>query len=131
VDTSVWVDFFNGHRAAEAEALARLIADEVDLLTCGVVATEVLQGIRRRRSLEVVTEQFVQMEWLTPQEPGTYLAAADLFAALRRRGVTIRSTVDCIIATLADEGDAILLAKDRDMRAIVTSGLLHVRTLDT
>jgi predicted nucleic acid-binding protein len=43
VDTSVWVDFFNGHPSTQAETLARLISEDADLLTCGLVVSEVLQ----------------------------------------------------------------------------------------
>ena len=69
------------------------------------------------------------MEWLTPREPETYLEAADLYRQLRSRGVTIRSTIDCIIAKLAADYDVLLLSKDRDLRLIVDSGLLDLRSL--
>jgi predicted nucleic acid-binding protein len=129
VDTSAWVDFFNGQPSPEAEALARLIRDEADVLTCGVVAAEVLQGIRRSKSLKRIEEHFRDMEWLSPSEPNTYLEAADLYRQLRSKGVTIRSTIDCIIARLAEENDALLLSKDRDLQLIVDSKLLDVRSL--
>ena len=69
VDSSAWVDFFNGHPSPQAEALARLIREEADVLTCGVVASEVLQGIRRSKSLTKIERHFLDMEWLTPREP--------------------------------------------------------------
>ena len=50
VDTSVWIDFFNGHPSPEAETLAQLIEDEVELLTCGVVVAEFMQGIRDEKA---------------------------------------------------------------------------------
>ena len=129
VDSSAWVDFFNGYPSAEAEALAWLIREEADILSCGVVAAEVLQGIRRSKSLTKIERHFREMEWLTPREPETYLEAADLYRHLRSRGVTIRSTIDCIIAKLAEENDTLLLSKDRDLQLIVDSKLLEVRTL--
>lgn len=129
VDSSVWIDFFNGFESPEAEAFTRLIRQEADLLTCGVVAAEVLQGIRRREGREPVQRHLLDMEWLTPREPGTYLEAAALFRQLRSRGITVRSTIDCLIAQLAHESDAVLLAKDRDLRLIVESELLDVRAL--
>lgn len=129
VDSSVWIDFFNGHESPHAAALARLIRQEADVLTCGVVAAEVLQGLRRAESREPVERHFLDMEWLTPREPATYLDAAALFRRLRSRGVTIRSTIDCLIAGLAHENDAVLLSKDRDLRLIVESELLEVRLL--
>ena len=129
VDSSAWVDFFNGHPSPQAEALERLIREEADVLTCGVVASEVLQGIRRSKSLTKIERHFLDMEWLTPREPETYLEAANLYRQLRAKGVTIRSTIDCIIAKLAEENDALLLSKDRDLHLIVESQLLDLRSL--
>jgi predicted nucleic acid-binding protein len=129
VDTSVWVDFFNGHPSSEADALARLIEEEADVLTCGVVVAEVLQGIRRSKSLTMIESQFKDMQWLTPVEPGTYVESADLYRKLRSRGVTIRSTIDCLIAKLASDNDVLLLSKDRDLSLIIDSGILALRPL--
>jgi predicted nucleic acid-binding protein len=129
VDTSAWVDFFNGHPSPEADALARLIDQEADVLTCGVVVAEVLQGIRRSKTLASIEEHLLDMEWLTPTEPDTYVRAATLYRELRASGVTIRSTIDCLIARLAHEHDALLLSKDRDIRLIVESGALDVKAL--
>jgi hypothetical protein len=131
VDTSVWVDFVNGHPSPEADALAALLRDECDVLTCGVVAAEFLQGIRDLDSRVTLEGHFRDMEWLTPREPDTYLEAAALYRQLRERGVTIRSTIDCLIARLADEHDCLLLAKDRDMRHIFDSGLVTAREYPT
>ena len=129
VDTSAWVDFFNGHPSLEAEALTRLIREEADVLTCGVVVAEVLQGLRKSKTLTQIEQHFLDMEWLTPTEPETYIEAASLYRHLRSRGVTIRSTIDCVIAQLADEHDVLLLSKDRDIRLIIESGLLDLRAL--
>jgi predicted nucleic acid-binding protein len=129
VDTSAWADFFNGHSSPHAEALARLLREEADVLTCGLVAAEVLQGIRREESLAALQRHFREMEWLAPREPETYLEAANLYRQLRAEGVTIRSISACIIAKLAEENDALLLSKDRDLQRIVDSKLLEVRTL--
>lgn len=127
VDTSVWVDFFNQHRSPQAELVTRLIEDEVEIATCGVIVAEFFQGIRRLDVLDELESHFHAMSYLAPREPGTYYAAATLFRQLRSRGVTIRSTIDCLVACLASENGALLLAKDRDMAAIVGSGLCDVR----
>ena len=129
VDTSAWVDFFNGHPSPEAEALTRLIREEADVLTCGVVVAEVLQGLRKSKTLTQIEQHFLDMEWLTPREPETYVESASLYRDLRSKGVTIRSTIDCIIAKLAAENDVLILSKDRDLRLIIDSGLLDVRAL--
>ena len=129
VDTSAWVDFFNGHPSPEAEALSRLIREEADVLTCGVVVAEVLQGLRKSKTLTQIEQHFLDMEWLTPIEPETYVDAAGLYRSLRSKGVTIRSTIDCMIAGLADENDVLLLSKDRDLRLIIESDLLNLKAL--
>jgi predicted nucleic acid-binding protein len=129
VDTSVWVDFFNDHRSPQADTLAALIDDEVEIVTCGVIVAEVLQGFRSARIVATVERHFAEMEWLTPEEPATYVAAAALFRALRSRGITIRSTIDCVIACLAETGGTLLLHKDRDLDRIVESKLVRTRAL--
>ena len=49
------------------------------------------------------------------------------FRSLRERGATVRSTIDCIIAAIAEDGGCALLARDRDMDAILDSGLVKTR----
>ncbi len=129
IDTSVWIDFFNGYPSKEAEMLERLIKEEAELLTCGVIVAEFMQGIRDRKSLSTLERHFRDMDWLTPREPETYLEAAKLFRELRSRGATVRSTIDCLIAQVAAESDALILAKDRDIMAIVDSRILKLKTL--
>ena len=129
VDTSVWADFFNKAPSVEAELLTRLITDEVELVTCGVVIAEFFQGIRLRRSLAELERQFRDMECITPLEPDTYVSAAELCRELRGRGVTIRSTIDCLIVRLAELHDVLLLARDRDVTQILDSGLTKVRAV--
>ena len=131
VDTSVWVDFFNGYSSPEADALARLLDEEVELLTCGIIVAEFMQGIRERKTLKELERHFREMDWLTPREPDTYLSAAALFRELRSKGKTIRSTIDCLIAQLASENNAFVLAKDRDLHLILSSGLVTAKALST
>ena len=129
VDTSVWIDFFNGYDNAEAAMLAELIDGEVELVTCGVIVAEFLQGIRDRRTLTQLEDHFLDMVWLSPEEPQTYLSAATLFRELRARGITIRSTIDCLITQLAADHNAYLLFRDRDLRRIVDANLVAVKAL--
>ncbi len=128
VDTSVWVDFFNGHPSRQADTLANLIREEADLVTCGLIVSEVLQGLRQAKSLLNVERHFREMDWLSPKEPDTYIEAADLFRRLRARGITVRSTIDCVIAILTARHDCLILSKDRDLTLIVESKLLILRS---
>jgi hypothetical protein len=128
VDSSAWVDFFNGHPSAERRVLSRLIRGaEDDLCTCGVVVAEVFQGLRRRKGRDEIAELFRNLTFLEAAGIDLHLRAAEVYRELRRRGRTIRSTIDCLIAVLAEEHGCWLLARDRDMEELVGSGLLDVR----
>jgi hypothetical protein len=118
------VDFLNGFRSPAADALAELLEGDDEVCTCGIVVAEVFQGLRRAPGRDVIRRSFEDMTFLEPPGSHLYLRAADLHRALRQRGRTIRSTVDCIIATLAEDAECDLLARDRDMDAILDSGLL-------
>jgi predicted nucleic acid-binding protein len=123
VDTSVWIDFLRGARSAERLALHRLIEEE-DLAITGIVLAEVLQGIGSDRDFRAVRELLLEFPVYEPAGTGTYLKAARLYRECRKRGKTVRKTVDCIIAALCMENGLTLLHKDRDFERIeVCSGL--------
>jgi hypothetical protein len=127
VDTSAWADFLNGHPTAEREALRELITGEDDLFTCGLVVAEVFQGLRKEKGREELTDLFRQLNYLEPDGIELYFRAAALYRDLRAQGVTIRSTIDCLIAILAETSGCHLLARDRDLAQILKSGLVSVR----
>jgi len=124
VDSSVWVDFFNGHASLERKALRDLFDSDHQICTCGVVVSEVFQGLRREKLR--VAELFLDLTFLEPAGIELYFRAADLYRGLRERGRTIRSTIDCLIAVLAEQHGCALLARDRDLSMIVESGFLRV-----
>lgn len=127
MDTSAWVEFFNGRGTAEGEAVSRLLDGEADVCTCGVVVAEVLQGLRRDGSRAQIEDLFGQMTFLEAVGMGPYVRAAALYRSLRKRGTTVRSTIDCLIAVLAEENECLVLARDRDLTAILSSGLVTTR----
>jgi len=126
VDTSAWVDFLNGFRSPAADALAELLQGDNDVCTCGIVVAEVFQGLHRDQGRGTIQRSFEDMTFLEPSGIQLYLRSAKLYRALRERGKTVRSTVDCIIASIAEDGGCALLARDRDMDVILDSGLLKV-----
>ncbi len=127
VDTSVWVDFLNGHPSPERQALHELIEGEDDLCTCGVIVAEVFQGLRRERGRDGLIAQFREMTLLEPRGIDLYLRAAEIYRKLRQRGLTIRSTIDCIIVVLAEENGCHVLERDRDLKTILSSGLVAAK----
>jgi len=124
VDTSAWVDFLNGYPSPERTALVELIAGQEEICTCGIVVSEVFQGLRRDRGRGELARLFSDLVFLEPSGIDLYFRAAEVYRALRRRGTTVRSTVDCVVATLAEESGCSVLARDRDMEAILSSGLV-------
>lgn len=127
VDTSAWVDFLNGFPSAAADALAELLAGDDDACTCGIVVAEVFQGLHRDEGRSPIRRSFEDMIFLEPTSIRLYLRAAELYRTLRKRGRTVRSTIDCIIVAIAEESACALLARDRDMDTILESGLVKVR----
>jgi predicted nucleic acid-binding protein len=125
VDTSVWVDFLNGHPSPERASLATLLANDHDLCTCGVVIAEVFQGLRRDKGRDQLARSFKELIYLDPSGVDLYFRAAEVFRLLRARGFTVRSTIDCLIAVQAEEAGAAVLARDRDLRIILESGLVN------
>ena len=117
VDTSVWVDFFHGKDSPEVNALERILTAGEDVCICGVILTEVLQGIHEDGDYLETLSRFESFLFL-PMNQHTFVKAAELYRILRHKGITIRNTVDCMIAAVAIEHDIPLLHKDRDFNPI-------------
>ena len=113
IDTTVWIDFFAGRELPPVAVLERLIKDREDICICGIILTEVLQGIREKDEFRKTKELFNAMIFL-PMPYSVFLFAAEVYRTLRRKGITIRNSVDCMIASVAIENDIILLHNDRD-----------------
>lgn len=125
VDTTVWVDLFRGRNTAQVKALERFLADGEDICTCGLILTEVLQGIREDSEYRRTRSRFDALLYL-PMDRESFVNAADLYRTLRRKGVTIRKPVDCMIAAVAIEHDVPLLHNDRDFDRISEHSKLKV-----
>ena len=126
VDSSVWVDFFNGHPSAEADALGDLLIGDDDICTCGVVVAEVLQGLKRSSSYKQISNGFEDLTFLEPSGLSLYVRAAGIYRTLRGRGETVRSTIDCVIAAIAEENRCHILARDKELRVIIASGFVDL-----
>lgn len=113
VDTSVWIDFFAARNTAQVALLESTIDQRVDLCLCGVILTEVLQGIRDDKQY-MQSESVLSNLIYLPMDQSTFLLAANIYRTLRSRGITIRNSVDCMIAAVCIEHKADLLHNDRD-----------------
>jgi predicted nucleic acid-binding protein len=113
VDTTVWVDFFGGKNTPQVQRLEQFLTEGEDVCICGVILTEILQGIREDSEYSETLSRFNVFLFL-PMNRDTFVKAADLYRALRKQGITIRKTVDCMIAAVAIEHDIPLLHNDKD-----------------
>jgi len=117
VDTSVWIDFFRGKATPEVGKLERFLAEGEDVCICGIILTEVLQGIRDDSDYARTLSRFDAFLFLDMNRR-TFVKAAQIYRTLRRRGITISKVIDCLIAASAIEHNIALLHNDRDFDPI-------------
>jgi len=113
VDSSVWIDYFRGSITAQTENLNKLLGHQ-PLAIGDLILTEVLQGFANERDFSEAEEMLTS---LTVVELGGYdiaIQAARNFRTLRKLGVTVRKTIDTVIATRCIESGYRLLHSDRD-----------------
>lgn len=119
VDSSVWISFFRGDGSPEARALLGLVDTETIVLG-DLVLYELLQGIRSQRDLILVEDLLGACDLVTMVGHRAARRAAANYRTLRDRGVTIRKSVDVLIATWCLDNGAILLHRDRDFDAFAS-----------
>ena len=133
VDTSVWVDFVRGRHEPHVSLLRDLLANPLAVNITHLVYMEILQGARDPASYVRLQGYFRGQRFIGFEQPlAGHAAAARMYLDCRRRGVTIRSGVDCLIAQCAIESDLTLLHHDRDFIRIadVTPALKQRNFLD-
>ena len=117
VDSSVWIDHFNGAVTRETEILDTLLGVEPLVIGCLIFA-EVLQGFRNDRDFRRARAALDTLIFEPMTGRDIALASARNFRALRARGVTVRKTIDMLIATFCMERMHLLLHSDRDFDPI-------------
>jgi predicted nucleic acid-binding protein len=113
VDTSVWVDFFNGVDTAEVDELDALFGSG-RILTGDLILAELLQGFFRNADHRRARRLLAAIPYADLVGRGVALAAADNYRKLRSRSVTIRKTIDVLIGTFCILNGHELLHSDRD-----------------
>ncbi len=119
VDSSVWIDYFNGKRTWQTDLLDQKLSEE--LLAVGdLILVEVLQGFRTDKDYN--TAKTFLGTLVFHQMGGFEIAvqSARIYRRLRRKGITVRKTIDVIIATYCISKNIILLHDDRDFDPIAT-----------
>jgi predicted nucleic acid-binding protein len=121
VDTSVLINLFRGRSNPAVERLRTLSREDVPFAIPDLCCMEILQGARDEREWQTLLQYLESQEVLSARHPlRTHIDAARIYFDCRRAGVTVRGPVDCLVAALVLEHDAILLHDDRDYEAIAT-----------
>lgn len=113
VDTSVWVDYFNGRATPATDRLDFLLPREL-LIIGDLILIEVLQGFRSPRNFRRALQYLNALDFRAMVGREVALASARNYRRLRERGVTVRKTIDVIIGTFCIENRHELLHSDRD-----------------
>jgi predicted nucleic acid-binding protein len=130
VDSNIWADFFSGASNRHVERLDVALHEEEDLAVLPIIITEVLQGFRTDAGFRKARRVLLALPVIQPTVD-CHVRAARLFRSLRRKGITVRGAVDCIIAQTCLDLGAELLSPDADFRRIARHTSLRLSVGDS
>lgn len=115
VDSSVWIDYFNGKDSAEVNYLDAILG--IKFIVIGdIILTEVLQGFRNDKDYQQAKKLLTSLPVYQLSNKELALKSVENYRQLRKKGITIRKTIDTIIATYCIENNIQLLFSDRDFK---------------
>ena len=116
IDTSVWIRLFRDKQGKFKQTLIEAI-DGKEYYLSRFTQTELLQGARNEQEWAELNNYLSTQDYIDPSIQ-SWSQAARIYYELRRQGITVRNTIDCLIAASAIEHDLLLLHDDRDFEAI-------------
>ena len=126
VDTSIWVDVFRRRKPLRLER----VVDFDQIVTCLPVIQEVLQGFREEWAFRLAREAMLSLPAVeSPLSIGVIEEAVSLYRTARRQGLTVRSSVDCLIAACALRHGLTVLHRDRDYAMLGKVSALQQRSV--
>ena len=133
VDTSVWIDYIQGRDARQVSFLDDLLKNPLAVGVTDVIYMEILQGAKDQKTFDLLRSYFSGQQFYRFSDPElSHASAAQIYFDCRRQGVTVRSTMDCLIAQCAIEHELTLLHHDRDFKhlASIVPALRHQHFLE-
>jgi predicted nucleic acid-binding protein len=113
VDSSVWIDYFNGRHTKQTDLLDSLLGQE--LIVIGeLILTEVLQGFYEDSDFEKAKNLLDSLIFVNMLDKILAVKSAENYRFLRKKGITVRKTIDVLIATFCIENNLPLLHSDKD-----------------
>jgi predicted nucleic acid-binding protein len=125
VDTSVWVNYFKDIETDACKFLDNNLSNIV-IATCPTIVQEILQGVASDADKRTVKQHFDPLIRLIDNPYSVAIEAAELYRALRKKGITVRKPNDCLIAVYAIRRGIKLLHDDRDFQLIANHSSLKV-----
>lgn len=113
VDSTIWIDYFNGSVTPQTDYLHNML-DKTPILIGDLILAEVLQGFRQDADFEKARRMLDKFLQVTMVNPALALQSARNYRSLRQKGITVRKTIDSLIAAYCIENDHELLHNDND-----------------
>ena len=113
VDSSVWIDYFNGKVTPQTDYLDQILLEQ-PILVGDMILSEVLQGFRSDADFEAARWSLSKFTQVNMMSPELAVLSAQNYRALRKAGLSVRKTIDCFIATYCIENGYALLHSDSD-----------------
>ena len=118
VDTSVWIDYFNGSKNKKTDSLDSALIDGTVAIG-DIIFLEILQGFRHDKDYKIAKKTLSTLDLYEMFGSSMVEKCADNYRALRKKGITIRKTTDVIIATFCIDNSLPLLYSDKDFDPFV------------
>jgi predicted nucleic acid-binding protein len=119
VDSSVWIDYFNGKRSWQTDLLDHMLSN-VPIIMGDLILTEVLQGFKSDKDYKTAKKYLDKLSFRQMGGYNVAIQSAQNYRQLRKAGVTVRKTIDIIIATFCIIEGLTLLHDDRDFDPIAS-----------
>lgn len=117
IDTSIWIQFFRGVDEKQVQLVQKLILSN-EVCICPPILQEILQGVGDAKTFEMLTDQLISLHFLNADPKIMAIPAAKIYVNFMKRGVTIRKSMDCLIAAYALAYDVPFYHSDRDFDQI-------------
>jgi predicted nucleic acid-binding protein len=129
IDTSAFIEFLNKTGSPFDREIESLISKDKETAIADIILTEVLQGIKNDKDYAEVKKSLLSFPVYSLKGVDSFIAAADLYRKCRKNGLTIRNTIDLLIAQIAIENNMILLHNDNDFNNIANLSGLRIYKL--
>jgi predicted nucleic acid-binding protein len=125
IDTSVWIDYFNGIVNKHTDKLDDLLSMELVIMG-DIILAETLQGFRSEKDFKKAKELLGNIKCYSITNKALAIQSVENFRQMRKKGITVRKTIDMMIGTFCIENNIQLLHNDRDFKPMEKLGLKSV-----